>query len=325
MYPGQLNSDRIASNEKASNYFLQVDAVELKVGSHKDCLLKLEQSLCLMAYEQLRLAKGQKFKELDSFSLNILQHISSQNPNVSPDPLALTSSMWHQIFEKLISMHDDWIIHIDHLNHILTKDFHSQIISWLASLAQNPSIKYLLLSMGCHETHFEPYQNDVNNLYLPEIGLNRWKKKIYKLRTDLAHNKEIETIIDELFVALDAHPKYLLESTELLFSTLYLSVDILLVSEIIDELVQRRSNLFRYIIQSLSYAQRNYLIACALGEQKLYSKAVLKRYELGTSANVARIKNLLLTKEIIQEIDQQIRFTDPLMKYYFQKHFIASN
>ena len=58
---------------------------------------------------------------------------------------------------------------------------------------------------------------------------------------------------------------------------------------------------------------------------KLSSKKIIKTYHLGTSANVSRIKQALISKEIIEIQGNHIEFLDPLYKSWLKKHYFKLN
>ena len=49
------------------------------------------------------------------------------------------------------------------------------------------------------------------------------------------------------------------------------------------------------------------------------SKKTLQKFQLGTSANILRIKKALENKEIIDTSGNQIAFLDPIYKYWLKK------
>jgi hypothetical protein len=62
------------------------------------------------------------------------------------------------------------------------------------------------------------------------------------------------------------------------------------------------------------------LHALISGETQLSSKDVIAKYNLGTSANVSRIKSSLENKEIVDLFDNSITILDP-MYHYWLRHF----
>lgn len=76
----------------------------------------------------------------------------------------------------------------------------------------------------------------------------------------------------------------------------------------------------QYQLTGLTAKQYSYLCALAQEEYRLCSGRVLASYKLGSSSNVARIKENLLAKELIEVQRKQVSIIDPLLKHYIHKH-----
>lgn len=83
--------------------------------------------------------------------------------------------------------------------------------------------------------------------------------------------------------------------------------------------------LYQNNTDELSNTQVNFLEAALQQEDKLSSKKIIKTYHLGTSANVSRIKQALISKEIIEIQGNHIEFLDPLYKSWLKKHYFKLN
>ena len=94
-----------------------------------------------------------------------------------------------------------------------------------------------------------------------------------------------------------------------------------IVSEAFETLVLQMSLLFQTITDSLSSSQVNFLEAFVDGVEKYSSKDVIVKYNLGTSANVQRIKQALTKNEIIDLQNNKIDLLDPLYKYWLKKYY----
>jgi uncharacterized protein len=58
-----------------------------------------------------------------------------------------------------------------------------------------------------------------------------------------------------------------------------------------------------------------------LGIEKLSSSAVLQTYNLGTSANIIRMKESLEKKELLDVIGKQISINDPLFESWLKHRY----
>lgn len=97
------------------------------------------------------------------------------------------------------------------------------------------------------------------------------------------------------------------------------------VEKAIDELLIQNSILYQREIDNLTNSQINFLKALCNNVKQLSASETLKKYKLGTSANVNLIKNSLYKKEIIDITPNSIEFIDPLFKIWFQKVFLNKN
>lgn len=98
--------------------------------------------------------------------------------------------------------------------------------------------------------------------------------------------------------------------------------------EIIDEahqgMIYQLSLLFYSKTDELTNPQINFLKALIEGVEKFSSKEVLNQYELGTSANVGRIKKALENKEIINIQSKAIQLLDPLYKSWLESNYFKT-
>lgn len=86
-------------------------------------------------------------------------------------------------------------------------------------------------------------------------------------------------------------------------------------------MIDQLSLLFQSITDGLTNSQINFLKALIEGVEKFSSKEVLNEYQLGTSANVARIKKALENKEIINIQSKAVSFLDPIYKSWLENDY----
>ena len=94
-----------------------------------------------------------------------------------------------------------------------------------------------------------------------------------------------------------------------------------IISEAHETVKDQLSLLFVGIIESLTIKQIDFLKAIITGETLLSSKEVIDKYRLGTSANVIKIRETLMAKEIIDVISQNIEIQDPIFKYWLKTDY----
>jgi hypothetical protein len=152
------------------------------------------------------------------------------------------------------------------------------------------------------------------------ISVNDWITFIQKRFSDT--KKEIGTSGAKLIAELvECHPYYVQQ----LAQQTWLRSDEICTDAIIHEafegLVLQLSMLFQALVDGLSNSQVNLLKALICNEHQLSSQNVLKEYQLGTSANVLKIKKVLSNNEIIDLLGESITFIDPLYKFWLKKYY----
>lgn len=78
---------------------------------------------------------------------------------------------------------------------------------------------------------------------------------------------------------------------------------------------------FCQIVEYLTPTQLNYLKALVEGNQKLYSVAAREAYQLGSSGNVAKIKQCLQRKQILNAGKGEIEIADPIFRLWLRRHY----
>lgn len=89
----------------------------------------------------------------------------------------------------------------------------------------------------------------------------------------------------------------------------------------LERLIQSNTPLFQQIVEELSTTQINLIKAIVKGEKQLSAKATLDKYQLGTSANVIRNKNILLQKDLIHKENGLYELLDPVFELWVKKTY----
>jgi hypothetical protein len=96
-----------------------------------------------------------------------------------------------------------------------------------------------------------------------------------------------------------------------------------IVEEALNDLIHHFNYRFNRIVESLTPKQISFLKALVEGNQKLYSKATRDEYQLGSTSNIARIKQSLEIKEIISTVNMESVFTDPIFREWLRRHYFG--
>lgn len=92
-----------------------------------------------------------------------------------------------------------------------------------------------------------------------------------------------------------------------------------IVDDALSGLIDQLSLLFTHIIDSLTAKQISFLLAIVSNETNFSSKEVLKKYDLGTSANIKNLKKATLEKDLIDIMPgNKIELQDPAFEYWLK-------
>ena len=94
-------------------------------------------------------------------------------------------------------------------------------------------------------------------------------------------------------------------------------------NEAYKDILAQNTPLFEKMTENLSAYQINFLRALTDGvKSELSSQAIIEKYNLGSSANIATIKRALIKKELIETEKREVVISDPLLKVWLQKELL---
>jgi len=164
-----------------------------------------------------------------------------------------------------------------------------------------------------------PFYKFGDILFLQKIEKTALRKFVIKRFKDT--EKKIDKNLAEMIVDMaECHPYYVQQLAQLVWLRTSGECTKEIVLNAHESLILQFDYLFQKITDDLSNTQVNFLHALISGETQLSSKDVIAKYNLGTSANVSRIKSSLENKEIVDLFDNSITILDP-MYHYWLKHF----
>lgn len=164
-----------------------------------------------------------------------------------------------------------------------------------------------------------PFYKFGDILFLQKIEKTALRKFVIKRFKDTG--KKIDKNLAEMIIDMaECHPYYVQQLAQLVWLRTSVECTEEIVTNAHESLILQLDYLFQKITDDLSNTQVNFLKALLSGETHLSSKDVIETYNLGTSANVSRIKSSLENKEIIDLFDNSITILDPMYNYWL-KHF----
>ena len=88
----------------------------------------------------------------------------------------------------------------------------------------------------------------------------------------------------------------------------------------IEDLVSQNSGTFVEQTQSLTSYQLNFLRAVLDGvNQSFGESAIREQYNLGSPSNIARLKQALIDKELIEQTESGIIIGDPVLRFWLKR------
>lgn len=119
------------------------------------------------------------------------------------------------------------------------------------------------------------------------------------------------------------HPYYVQQLAQLCWLRTENEITDVIVREALESLVLQLSLLFQNITESLGTSHLNYLKAVIEEVRMMSAKKTIENYNLGTSANVSRIKKALIDKEIIDDQGGRVELLDPIYAIWLRDYYFA--
>ena len=157
-------------------------------------------------------------------------------------------------------------------------------------------------------------------IFLPKIKREEWIKYIIR-QFEVTKKKISPQLAEEIAATVKDHSYYVQQLSHLVWIKAEKSATQKIVADATEDLLEQNALLYTRDTENLSTPQFNFLKALADGITKNFSsKEIIHRYELGTSANVLKIKKALVQKELIDDSGTTIEFLDPAYERWFQKN-----
>jgi len=176
------------------------------------------------------------------------------------------------------------------------------------------------MMMELFEKQSNPFYKFGETMFLQKIGKSEFSDFIIDAFEQTGKAIQEDTC-DELIDWVDAHPYFVQQLAHIVWTNTQKVVSREIFEDSLNEMIDQNSILYKQIISELSNTQVNFLIALAKGEKNFNSIETLQKYELGTSGNITKIKNVLINKEIIDKENGSFDFLDPVFKKWVLRTF----
>lgn len=165
-----------------------------------------------------------------------------------------------------------------------------------------------------------PFYKFGDILFLQKISNENWGAFIKKRFEDT--NKKI-TSEQARYLAetVDNHPYYVQQLAQQSWLRTNTSCNTKIIDESLQGIKNQLSLLFTGQVETMAATQLNFLKAVINGETTFASQENLKRYKLGSSANLTRIKNALISREIIDITTKKVEILDPVFKLWLKEDY----
>lgn len=187
------------------------------------------------------------------------------------------------------------------------------------------SVSYCLFGSKKHlmnelfEKRSLPFYKFGDAIYLQKIGTADWIN--YISERFKATGKQISNeLAAKICQMVDNHSSYVQQLSWLV----WIHTDIIATEKDLEtayqDIIDQNTPLFERQTESLSTYQMNFLRAVLDGvSSEFTTQEILRKYQLGSSANVSIIKRALVKKELIEIERGQVVITDPIMKVWLKR------
>lgn len=165
-----------------------------------------------------------------------------------------------------------------------------------------------------------PFYKFGDVIYLDKIAEIHWIPFIIE-RFEISDKNITESAARLICRLCENHPFYVQQLAHLSWLRTSTECDEQLVNYAFENLLLQFGFLYQTNTDALSSTQVYFLDAVLKGEEKFSSKEVIQNFNLGTSANVSRIKQALINKEIMEIHGNIIEFIDPMYKHWLRIHY----
>ncbi len=167
-----------------------------------------------------------------------------------------------------------------------------------------------------------PFYKFGDILFLEKIAEKDWIPFIIKRFKDTGKSID-ESLASKIARLVECHPFYVQQLAQLSWFRSKKKCTTEEIDNAFSSLLDQLSLLFQSITENLATTQVNFLKAICENVVQFSSMENLTRYKLGTSANVLRIKEALMDKEIIDIQKKEVVILDPVYKTWLKEHYFG--
>jgi hypothetical protein len=161
------------------------------------------------------------------------------------------------------------------------------------------------------------YLSKIDSQYLIKYIMNQFSKT----------GKQIsESTAEKITSSVQCHPYYTQQLSHIVWVNTPKKANDEIFEKSLNDLIYQNSILYIKEAEELSNTQINFLKLLIFSQRSdYYSQELIKQYNLGTSANVAKIVTSLVQKDIINSNLGRYEITDPVFGLWLEKIYFKNN
>ena len=165
-----------------------------------------------------------------------------------------------------------------------------------------------------------PFYKFGDIFFLEKIPETYWVPFI-KERFESTRKTITEKQAAKIAQAMKNHPYFVQQLAQSVWLRTKKKCDDAVIENTVNDLLDQYTILYQKEVEQLTNPQLNFLKALVDGVEQLSSSQTINQYQLGTSANIPRIKTALENKELIDILGRQINFTDPMLELWLKRKY----
>jgi len=167
-----------------------------------------------------------------------------------------------------------------------------------------------------------PFYKFGDAIYLQKIGTQDWIEYICS-RFEVTGKQISRELAEKICLAVENHSSYVQQLAWLV----WIHTDKVVTTQELElayqDIIDQNTPLFEKQTENLTTYQMNFLKAIINGVSREFSsQEVIKKYQLGSSANISIVKRALIKKELIETEKRQVFISDPVLKVWLKKEFL---
>ena len=160
------------------------------------------------------------------------------------------------------------------------------------------------------------YLGKIDSSYLIDYIVTQFKNSGKKIDPDYA-----KQITEEV----QCQPYYTQQLAHIIWINTEKTVTLEILERSLTELIEQNAPLYIKDIETLSNTQVNFLHMLIKSNRKdIFSKELIRQFELGTPGNVTKIRSVLINKEIIHLVNSKYELVDPVFRLWLKNIYFKS-